>query len=229
MDVYKGTGAFSGIAIGKILYYHKSEYQMRQYEITDVKTELNIFRQARTRVMEQLARLAFHALRPVDHHDRRIDGGEGPVGVLGEVLVAGRVDQVETVLAEVEAHRRGGDRDAAVLFHLQEVRPRAPRLALGADLAGHLDRAAEQQELFGQRGFPGVGVRDDREGPAAGDFGRKGGTVRHGHPHSAGGVWPQRARGLAKQGVGRAAQGPRGRVYHVKDGKIVREEFFLGG
>ena len=43
MDVYKGTGAFSGIAIGKILYYHKSEYQMRQYEITDVKTELNIF------------------------------------------------------------------------------------------------------------------------------------------------------------------------------------------
>ena len=33
MDVYKGTGAFSGIAIGKILYYHKSEYQMRQYEI----------------------------------------------------------------------------------------------------------------------------------------------------------------------------------------------------
>ena len=52
MDVYKGTGAFSGIAIGKILYYHKSEYQMRQYEITDVKTELNIFRQARARVME---------------------------------------------------------------------------------------------------------------------------------------------------------------------------------
>ena len=40
MDVYKGTGAFSGIAIGKILYYHKSEYQMRQYEITDVKAEL---------------------------------------------------------------------------------------------------------------------------------------------------------------------------------------------
>ena len=57
MDVYKGTGAFSGIAIGKILYYHKSEYQIRQYEITDVKAELNIFRQARVRVMEQLADL----------------------------------------------------------------------------------------------------------------------------------------------------------------------------
>ena len=57
MDIYKGTGAFSGIAIGKILYYHKSEYQIRQYEITDVREELNVFRQARARVcwMERLS------------------------------------------------------------------------------------------------------------------------------------------------------------------------------
>lgn len=57
MDIYKGTGAFPGIAIGKIVYYHKSEYQIRQYEITDVKSELSIFRQARARVMEQLTEL----------------------------------------------------------------------------------------------------------------------------------------------------------------------------
>lgn len=57
MDIYKGNSAFSGIAIGKILYYHKSEYQIRQYEITDVKAELNIFRQARSKVMEQLTAL----------------------------------------------------------------------------------------------------------------------------------------------------------------------------
>ena len=57
MDIYKGTGAFSGIAIGKILYYHKSEYQIRQYEITDVREELNVFRQTRARVMEQLTEL----------------------------------------------------------------------------------------------------------------------------------------------------------------------------
>ena len=57
MDIYKGTGAFPGIAIGKIVYYHRSEYQIRQYEITDVKGELSIFRQARARVMEQLTEL----------------------------------------------------------------------------------------------------------------------------------------------------------------------------
>ena len=57
MDIYKGIGAFSGLAIGKIVYYHRSEYQIRQHEIADVKGELGIFRQARARVMEQLTEL----------------------------------------------------------------------------------------------------------------------------------------------------------------------------
>ena len=57
MDIYKGTVAFSGIAIGKILYYHKSEYQIRQYEITDIKAEMEIFRQSRTKVIDQLKEL----------------------------------------------------------------------------------------------------------------------------------------------------------------------------
>ena len=57
MDIYKGTVAFSGIAIGKILYYHKSEYQIRQYEITDIKAELEFFRQSRTKVIDQLKEL----------------------------------------------------------------------------------------------------------------------------------------------------------------------------
>jgi len=122
--------------------------------------------------LEQFLRLAFDPLGAVDHHDRRVDGGQGAVGILGKVRVAGGVDQVEAPAFEVEGHRRGRDRDAAILLHLHEVRTRAPGLALGADLTGHLDRAAEQQELFGQRGLAGVGMRDDRKGPAARDFGR---------------------------------------------------------
>ena len=38
------------------------------------------------------------------------------------------------------------------------------------DLAGQLDRAAEQEELLGQRRLAGIGVRDDRERPAPRDF-----------------------------------------------------------
>jgi hypothetical protein len=38
--------------------------------------------------VEQLDRLRFNALGGVDHHHRRIDGGQDAVGVLGKILVA---------------------------------------------------------------------------------------------------------------------------------------------
>jgi hypothetical protein len=47
------------------------------------------------------------------------------------------------------------------------------RRFLRLDRSGHLDRAAEQQQLLGQRRFTGVRVRNDREGAAFFDFGRE--------------------------------------------------------
>ena len=127
--------------------------------------------------------------------------------------MARRVDEVEPPVPEGEGHGRGRDRDAALLLHLHEVRAGAPRLALGADLAGHLDRAAVEQELLGQRRLARVGVRDDREGAAAGDLRREGrgvvGAVEHG-----GGIGRGPARGKgdgASQGFVNRAGRSRGR------------------
>ena len=41
---------------------------------------------------------------------------------------------------------------------------------LALDRAGGLDRAAVEQELFGQSGFTGVGVRNDRKGAPPADL-----------------------------------------------------------
>lgn len=57
MEIYKGTATFSGIAIGKILYYYKKEYQIRQYLITDTKKETNDFNSTRVQVIHQLKEL----------------------------------------------------------------------------------------------------------------------------------------------------------------------------
>lgn len=57
MEVYKGTATFSGIAIGKILYYYKKEYQIRQYLVTDTKKEVNDFNSTRVQVIRQLKEL----------------------------------------------------------------------------------------------------------------------------------------------------------------------------
>ena len=51
--------------------------------------------------LEQLARARLDALRGVDHHDGGVDRGERPVGVLGEVLVAGRIEQIEHAVRRI--------------------------------------------------------------------------------------------------------------------------------
>ncbi len=115
--------------------------------------------------LEQLAGLRLDALGRVDHHHRRVDGGQGAVGVLAEVFVARGVEQIEGAAGVVEGHHRSGHRDAALLLDLHPVRARPAGVAARLDRAGELDRAAKQQQLLGQRRFPGVGVRDDRERP----------------------------------------------------------------
>ena len=52
MEIFKGTSAFAGIAIGKILYYHRGEYQIRQSMVDNVKKELDRLDRARTSVRE---------------------------------------------------------------------------------------------------------------------------------------------------------------------------------
>ena len=54
MEIYKGASAFAGIAIGKIRFYRKGEYQVRQHQADDVKKELKNFDMARRHVMQTL-------------------------------------------------------------------------------------------------------------------------------------------------------------------------------
>ena len=119
--------------------------------------------------LEQLDRLLFDALGGVDHHHRRVDGGEHAVGVLGEVLVARRVEQVDRVAGVLELHHGARHRDAALLLDLHPVRRRVARALARLHGAGHLDRAAVQQQLLGQRRLARVRVRDDRERAPARD------------------------------------------------------------
>ena len=120
--------------------------------------------------LEELAGARLDALGGVDDHDGGVHGGQRPVGILGEVLVARRVEQVEDAAAVLEGHDRGHDRDAARLLDRHPVRAGAAAVALGAHLAGKLDGAAEEQQLLGQRRLARVRVRDDGEGAPSRHF-----------------------------------------------------------
>ena len=120
--------------------------------------------------LEQLARLLLDAVGGVDHHHDAVGGDQRAIGVFAEVLVAGRVEQRHPAAVELELERRGGDRDAALLLDRHPVRGRVPARLAPAHRAGQLDRAGVQQQLLGQRGLAGVGVRNDGEGAAPRDF-----------------------------------------------------------
>jgi hypothetical protein len=71
--------------------------------------------------LEELAGLGLDALAGVDHHDGGVDGGEDAVGVLGEVLVARGVEQVDDAVAVFELQHGGADGDAALALQLHPV------------------------------------------------------------------------------------------------------------
>ena len=119
--------------------------------------------------LEQLSRLRLHALGTVDDHDGAVGGHQGPVGILGEVLVARGVQNVDAEAVVLELHDGGGHGDAALLFNLHPVGGGGPG-PLALDLTGLGDGAAVKQEFFRQGRFAGVGVGNNRKCSAPGDF-----------------------------------------------------------
>ena len=106
-------------------------------------------------------RLRLHALRGVDDQDGALARREAPRHLVGEVDVAGRVDQVEDVVEAVlrlvgETHRARLDGDAALALEVHVVEELRRHLALR-------DRAGALEEPVGERRLPVIDVGDDRE------------------------------------------------------------------
>ena len=111
---------------------------------------------AQTADLDQFERSGLHALGGVEHHDRAVGSGERAIGVLGEVFVTRRVEQVEKQGAMFERHHRGGDGNPPLLLDLHPVRTRTTVLAARAHLPRHADGTGGQQHGLGQRGLAGV-------------------------------------------------------------------------
>lgn len=124
-------------------------------------------RRAHAADLHQLARLGLDALGAVDDDDDRVDGRQRAVGILGEVLVARRVEDVDFAPLVLEAHHRGGHRDAALALDFHEVRGGSLLDFVALDGSRHMDGAAEEEQFLRKGRFTRVGVCDDGEGAPA--------------------------------------------------------------
>ena len=120
--------------------------------------------------LEQLARLRLDALGPIDDHDGAVRRHQCAVRVLGKVLMARRVQNVDAEALILKLHDRRRDRDAALLFDFHPVGHRGTGILLALDRARLRDGPAVEQKFFCQCGFTGVRVRNDRERPPPGDL-----------------------------------------------------------
>ena len=106
-------------------------------------------------------RLGLDALRRIDDEDRALAGLQAVADLVGEVDMAGRVDEVEAVGQAVprrvlQADGPRLDRDPLLALEVHRVE----------DLARHLarvDRVRHLEQPVGQRGLAVIDVRDDRE------------------------------------------------------------------
>jgi hypothetical protein len=121
----------------------------------------------RRRQTSKSLRSGLDALAGVDHHHGGVHGGEHAVGVLREVLVTRRVQEVDHAVLVFELQDGGGNRDPALFFQLHPVRGGGALVLARRHAAGELQGAAVEQEFLGERGLSGVRVGNDRERTAA--------------------------------------------------------------
>ena len=153
--------------------------------------------------LEEFARARLDALGGVDHHHRRVDGGQRAIGVLGKILVPRRVEQIEDAIGVFEGHDRGDDRNAALALDAHPVGAGFSAVGLGAHFARELDGAAEEEDLLGESCLAGVRVGDDRKSAPA----RDGVLFRHGSLGfgGEGGAYLMR---MGREGKGKAPSRP---------------------
>ena len=110
---------------------------------------------------EQLPCPILDATTIVEQHHRAVGCNQCAIRVLGEVLVARRVEQVDLIAVVLELHDARRDGNAALLLQLHPIRSRMPRRTARLDRPSQVDGAAVQQQLFRERRLTGVRMADD--------------------------------------------------------------------
>ena len=103
--------------------------------------------------------LRLDAAHAAEHRDRAVEHAQAALDLDGEVDVAGRVDDVDAVVAPEAGGGGGGDGDAALLLLHHPVHGRGALV----DLADLVADAGVEEDALGRRGLAGIDVGHDAD------------------------------------------------------------------
>ena len=115
--------------------------------------------------LEELPGLRLHALGGIYHHDRIVRCHEGAVGILREVLMPRRIQDVNALITVLKLQHGGRNGYSSFLLDIHPVGYRMPCRRLTLYRSRGIELPPVQQEFLGKRGFSCVGVRDYGESP----------------------------------------------------------------
>jgi len=163
-DVFPGLGGDRDHVIDRHaqqirnLLGHHIRLSRRQVDLVDDRDDLQIVLQSHVEVGE---RLSLNALRRVHNQDGPFAGLQRPADFIGEIDVAGRIDQIHLVVLAAfgsiqHPHSRSLDRHAALALQVHVIEHLLLHLTLR-------HRAGELQQAVGQRALAMINVGDDAE------------------------------------------------------------------
>ena len=116
--------------------------------------------------LHQTLGLGLYTFHAIHDEDDAVHSGQRAVCVFSEILVTGRVQEVDEAVLVMEGHDRGRYRNPTLALDFHKIRRGGFGDLVVLHRAGRLNRPTEQQELFGQGRLSGIRVADDGEGPS---------------------------------------------------------------
>ena len=108
--------------------------------------------------LEEFPRLRLHALGGIHQHDGGVRRHQGAIGILAEILVTGRIENVDAMALVLEIEHRTAHRDAPLLLEFEPIAGGMPRRTLAPHSPGLAHRAPVEEQFLGQGGLARIGM-----------------------------------------------------------------------
>ena len=109
----------------------------------------------------QFTGLGFHTFCGIDHDNNAIHSRQRTKRIFSEILVAGRIEDIDFMAGIIESHHGGCDGDSTLLFNFHPVGGSCLLDLVRLYGSCHMNGTSKEQQFFGKSRLTGIRVADN--------------------------------------------------------------------